>query len=191
MTNTQHPLQKYLEETNESTLSFSRRACIPSATLYRIIKKMNKPYRRTAVKICRHSKGMLKMEDFGFEWGENSHHGEDTGASYSLGSSFFYRQKRNKSSISREREGLLWDKKAIWRNSNRGSSFFSVHLPHADTSFSLKESERKGIRGAIQSMFAKRNFCDIEACPRAIWMEQEDFSVSDASELEWLMSSQM
>ena len=33
-------------------------------------------------------------------------------------------------------------------------------------------------------MFAKRNFCDIEACPRAIWMEQEDFSVSDASELE-------
>jgi predicted transcriptional regulator len=62
-----NPLKSYLDKELESPHAFARRSGIPFPTIYRIIKNVNRPYRRTAQKIIRATKGGLKLEDFGYE----------------------------------------------------------------------------------------------------------------------------
>lgn len=65
MEKTVNPLEKYIKESGESKLSFSRKCKIAASTIYGICRG-NIPHRMTAIQICRHSQGKLKPEDFGW-----------------------------------------------------------------------------------------------------------------------------
>lgn len=61
-----NPLKGYLDSNKESILAFARRAYIPATTLYNLYRG-TKPRKKLALKICKHSRGNLKMKDFGYE----------------------------------------------------------------------------------------------------------------------------
>ncbi len=61
----ENPLKKYLEKSGESIFVFARKCGIPATTLYDIAKGAT-PHRSTALKICRHTQGFIKPEDFGW-----------------------------------------------------------------------------------------------------------------------------
>ena len=65
MDKTVNPLRKYLDETGENVLAFSRKCKLPPTTVYDIYKGRI-PNRSTAIQICRHTQGKIKPEDFGW-----------------------------------------------------------------------------------------------------------------------------
>ena len=58
--------KEYLDAIGESPHSFHRRSRTSLATIYNAYNG-KRIYRRTAVQICRHCKGLVTLEDFGYD----------------------------------------------------------------------------------------------------------------------------
>lgn len=58
-------LREYLESTGETPLAFAVRSKIPQKTIYNIVRRNTKPQTKTAERICRATKGVLALKDFG------------------------------------------------------------------------------------------------------------------------------
>lgn len=59
-------LKNYLESVGETAFTFARKSKISTSTVYQIWNG-SRPQLRIAKKICFHSRGKIKLEDFGYQ----------------------------------------------------------------------------------------------------------------------------